>query len=76
MSEQNELVTTIVMAAPPTTASACPHPEAVGKRWGDLISPEQQAELRGISTDGRQRQIMASAQGRLTENEALGTVYA
>jgi hypothetical protein len=29
------------------TASACPHPEAVGKRWGDPISEERQAELRG-----------------------------
>jgi uncharacterized protein YjbI with pentapeptide repeats len=27
------------------TASACPHPGAVGKRWGDSISEERQAEL-------------------------------
>ena len=25
--------------------SACPHPEAVGTRWGDPISEERQAEL-------------------------------
>jgi hypothetical protein len=29
------------------TASACPHPEAVGTRWGDPISAERQAELEG-----------------------------
>jgi hypothetical protein len=29
------------------TTSACPHPEAVGKRWGDPISEERQAELQG-----------------------------
>src|SRR5690348_14741229 len=29
------------------TASACPHPEAVGTRWGDPISEERQAELQG-----------------------------
>src|SRR5215470_13496888 len=28
--------------------SACPHPEAVGKRWGDPIGEERQAELQGI----------------------------
>jgi hypothetical protein len=27
--------------------SACPHLEAAGKRWGDLISPDRQAELQG-----------------------------
>ena len=27
------------------TTSACPHPEAVGKRWGDPISEERQAQL-------------------------------
>jgi uncharacterized protein YjbI with pentapeptide repeats len=27
--------------------SACPHPEAVGTRWGDPISEERQAELQG-----------------------------
>jgi len=27
------------------TVSACPHPEAVGTRWGDPISEERQAEL-------------------------------
>jgi uncharacterized protein YjbI with pentapeptide repeats len=27
--------------------SACPHPEAVGERWEDLISKERQAELQG-----------------------------
>jgi hypothetical protein len=33
------------------TTSACPHPEAVGKRWGDPISEERQAELQGILDD-------------------------
>jgi uncharacterized protein YjbI with pentapeptide repeats len=28
--------------------SACPHPEAVGTRWGDPISEERQAELQGM----------------------------
>jgi hypothetical protein len=30
------------------TTSACPHPEAVGKRWGDPISDKREAELQGI----------------------------
>jgi hypothetical protein len=30
-----------------TRTSACPHPEAVGKRWGDPISEERQGELQG-----------------------------
>jgi hypothetical protein len=29
------------------STSACPHPEAVGRRWGDPISEERQAELQG-----------------------------
>jgi hypothetical protein len=29
------------------TASARPHPEAVGTRWGDPISADRQAELQG-----------------------------
>ncbi len=29
------------------TTSACPHPEAVGTRWGDPISEERQVELQG-----------------------------
>jgi uncharacterized protein YjbI with pentapeptide repeats len=29
------------------TTSACPHPEAVGTRWGDPISEERQTELQG-----------------------------
>jgi uncharacterized protein YjbI with pentapeptide repeats len=33
--------------AQPTSTSACPHPEAVGTRWGDPISEERQAELKG-----------------------------
>jgi uncharacterized protein YjbI with pentapeptide repeats len=43
MSEQQ--TATAVQA---TTTSACPHPEAVGKRWGDPISEERQAELRAL----------------------------
>ena len=44
MSEQQSEATTTT-AAPATTTSVCPHPEAVGMRWGDPISPERQAEL-------------------------------
>ena len=29
------------------TTSACPHPEAVGERWGDPISEDRQKELQG-----------------------------
>ncbi len=29
------------------TSSACPHPEAVGRRWGDPIGEERQAALQG-----------------------------
>ncbi len=29
----------------PAEASACPHPEAIGKRWGDPIGVERQGEL-------------------------------
>jgi len=32
------------------TTSACPHPEAVGTRWGDPISEERQVELQGYLT--------------------------
>jgi uncharacterized protein YjbI with pentapeptide repeats len=32
-----------------TAASACPHPEAVGKRWGDPISEDRQAELKSLA---------------------------
>jgi uncharacterized protein YjbI with pentapeptide repeats len=35
------------MTEQPATTSACPHPEAVGTRWGDPISAERQAELQG-----------------------------
>src|SRR5215813_12458661 len=28
--------------------SVCPHPEAVGTRWGDPISEERQRELQGF----------------------------
>ncbi len=38
MSEEPQLATT----------PARPHPEAIGKRWGDPISKERQAELQGI----------------------------
>src|SRR5258707_13957794 len=38
MSEEPQLATT----------SACPHPDAIGERWSDLISAERQAELQGV----------------------------
>jgi hypothetical protein len=31
------------------TRSACPHPEAVGKRWGDPISEVRQAEALALN---------------------------
>ncbi|MGO8950540.1 MAG: hypothetical protein ACLQUY_23360 [Ktedonobacterales bacterium] len=40
--QQNETTTATEQAA---IVSACPHPEAVGKRWGDPISQERQAKL-------------------------------
>lgn len=46
------------------TTSACPHPEAVGKRWGDPISAERQAGYRATSTDGRLRRIMVYVRDR------------
>jgi uncharacterized protein YjbI with pentapeptide repeats len=44
MSEQQSQTATAVQA---TTTSACPHPEAVGERWGDPISEERQRVLLG-----------------------------
>jgi hypothetical protein len=48
MSEQQSqsAATTTATAAP---TSACPHPEAVGTRWGDAISEERQAGLRAFA---------------------------
>ena len=37
----------MVATEQPVTKSACPHPEAVGNRWGDPIGKERQAELQG-----------------------------
>lgn len=45
MSEQEPVQTTPAVQVPQTGAG--PHPEAVGKRWGDHISVERQAELQG-----------------------------
>src|SRR5260221_832559 len=45
MSEQQSQKTATAVQVAKT--SACPHPEAVGKRWGDTISEERQAELQG-----------------------------
>jgi uncharacterized protein YjbI with pentapeptide repeats len=50
MSEQSQTAT----AAQATTTSAYPHPEVVGRRWGDPISEERQAELKALSV--RQRE--------------------
>jgi hypothetical protein len=36
------------------TTSPCPHPEAVGTRWGDRISEERQAELKALADKQRQ----------------------
>jgi uncharacterized protein YjbI with pentapeptide repeats len=45
MSEQQSQTTTAVAQI---TGNSCPHPEAVGKRWGDEITPERQAQLQRI----------------------------
>jgi uncharacterized protein YjbI with pentapeptide repeats len=42
MGDQQDQTTTTTLQA---TASACPHPEAVGKRWGDHISEERHRYL-------------------------------
>jgi hypothetical protein len=34
--------------------SPCPHPEAVGTRWGDPISEERQAELKALADTQRE----------------------
>jgi hypothetical protein len=44
MSDEHQSQTTTT-TVPAVETSACPHPEAVGTRWGDSISPERQAEL-------------------------------
>jgi uncharacterized protein YjbI with pentapeptide repeats len=46
MSEQQDPTATTTTTQE-TRQSACPHPEAVGERWGDPISEERQAELQG-----------------------------
>jgi hypothetical protein len=38
-------------AGVPAEASACPHPEAIGQRWGDPISAEWQAELQTLGDE-------------------------
>ena len=43
MSEQQSETTTNAQVM---TKGACPHPEAVGTRWGDPINAERQAELK------------------------------
>jgi hypothetical protein len=45
VGEQQSQTTTTALQE--SKSSACPHPEAVGKRWGDPISEERQAELQG-----------------------------
>ncbi len=52
MSEQQSDSTTAT-AVSATTTSACPHPEAIGKRWGDPISKERQAELDALAEQQR-----------------------
>src|SRR5258707_5162000 len=39
------------MSEEQTAPSACPHPEAIGKRWGDPISEERQAKLMDVLDD-------------------------
>jgi uncharacterized protein YjbI with pentapeptide repeats len=52
MSEQQSQQTATAVQA--TQKSACPHPEAVGKRWGDPISEERQAELKELADKQRE----------------------
>lgn len=54
--QQSQTTTTAVQA---TQTSACPHPEAVGTRWGDLISEERQAILKVMA--GKQKEWAAEA---------------
>lgn len=48
MGEQSSQTITAT-AVQATTTSVCPHPEAVGTRWGDPITEERQAELRAVA---------------------------
>jgi hypothetical protein len=53
--------------APAAQTSACPHPEAVGTRWGDDISEERQAELRAFAD----RQRVWAAQPEATRRQCI-----
>jgi hypothetical protein len=53
MGDEQQSQTTAI-AGQATRTSACPHPEAVGKRWGDPISEERQAELRAMAEQQRE----------------------
>jgi len=74
MSDQQSQTATAVQAA---TTSACPHPEAVGQRWGDPISEERQQELQGYldhweaETDHGERKGPFHRAGRTEEEERL-----
>jgi uncharacterized protein YjbI with pentapeptide repeats len=46
--------------------SACPHPEAVGTRWGDPISEERQAELKALAD--KQREWAAKSEAERGES--------
>jgi uncharacterized protein YjbI with pentapeptide repeats len=62
MTEQQQ--TTIAQAG------ACPHPEAVGVRWGDPISEERQAELRALAD--RQREWAAQPEATRGDSHFTG----
>ncbi len=40
--------------AAPAWKSPCPHPEAVGTRWGDPIGEERQADLKALADKQRE----------------------
>ena len=59
MSEQQRQATTTSPQA--DHRSVCPHPEAVGKRWGDPISVERQTELKVLADKQRERATQAAS---------------
>src|SRR5690349_286876 len=70
MSEQQNQQTTTTMQA--TAMSACPHPEAVGKRYGDSISEERQAELHGYLNRWEKERDHGGRRGPFQDVELTG----
>src|SRR5262249_15838649 len=51
--------------------SACPHPEAVGKRWGDPISEERQAELKVLAEKQRDWAAKSEAERGISQFKGI-----